>query len=93
MGEVTMLQTILDRRKKADDVQVVLYGSLLVVLFMFILGGFLWPYTIHTIGAMLGRDVSISFWVGGLLTLLPWFDRLMVPAAVITWIVSLFIGA
>lgn len=57
-----------------------------------ILGAFLWPYTIETIGLMLGNDdVHVAWWQGALLGFCPVVGQAMIPAAVITWIVSLFV--
>ena len=89
-----MLNRIIKHSKESKEAATVIFwGTLLFLVFAFVLGGFLWPYTLHTIGTLLGRDVSISFWAGGLLSFVPWIGALTLPAAVVAWIVSLFIGA
>ena len=57
-----------------------------------IIGGFLWPYTINSWLLFFNKEASIVFWQGCLLGLAPFIGQASIPAAIITWILMLFIS-
>lgn len=71
-------------------------GGFGIVLFMvlgisFAIGAVLWPYTINTWLVYAGKPASIEWWMGGLIGLVPGLGQFSFPAAVITWIIMLFL--
>lgn len=64
----------------------------LMLIAGFILGAVLWPYTINTWLLYVGKDPAVVWWQGGLLGFVPVIGQLSVPAAVVTWLVMLFIA-
>jgi len=54
-------------------------------------GAVLWPYTLNTWLEFLGRPATVLWWHGLILGLLPIVSQLTFPAAVVTWVVMLFI--
>ena len=65
---------------------------LLITLAIFAaVGGFLWPYTINSWLVFFGKDPTIVFWQGALLGFCPGIGQVSIPAAVITWILMLFL--
>ena len=72
-------------------------GNMLIVLLIgsiigFVIGGFLWTYTINTWLAYAGKESSIVFWQGGLIGFVPYLGHFAIPASVITWVLMLFLG-
>ena len=55
-----------------------------------VIGAFCWTYAINTWLAYAGQPPQIEWWMGALIGFVPYFGRLSIPAAVITWIVTLF---
>lgn len=55
-----------------------------------IVGCFCWPYAINHWLEWAGKVPSVQWWQGGLIGLVPFVGPLSIPAAVITWIVGLF---
>lgn len=71
-------------------------GSLTLILLIagvigFLIGGFLWPYTINSWLVYFGKKPCIVFWQGGLIGFVPYFGLTSIPAAVMTWILLLFL--
>lgn len=62
------------------------------LLIIWMVSASLWPYTINTWLVYAGREPVITFWHGMILALVPYLGQLTVPAAVITWILMLFIS-
>lgn len=60
-------------------------------LLSFVVGIFCWPYAIETVALMLGKTVTVAWWQGGLIGLVPALGQFSIPVAVIVWIVSLFV--
>ena len=75
-------------RKDSGNIWV---GLLIVGLLSFIVGGFLWTYTINSWLAYVGKEPGIVFWQGGLIGLVPYLGQVSIPVAVITWILMLFL--
>lgn len=69
-------------------------GTFLVVGFAisFAIGAILWPYTINSWLIYSGKPPCIEWWMGGLMGFIPGFGQSCIPAAVITFILMLFIG-
>ena len=71
-------------------------GSFLVMLLIIftlgaIIGAFCWPYTINTWLVFFGKPPSILWWHGVLLGFAPFIGQASIPAAIITWILMLFL--
>lgn len=64
---------------------------LIVWLLCVALGAVLWPYTINTWLTILGKPPTVEWWHGLILGILPVFSQLTIPAAVVTWVLVLFI--
>jgi hypothetical protein len=54
-------------------------------------GAICWPYTINTWLVFLGKTPQIVWWQGALLGFVPGLGQLSIPAAVVTWILMLFL--
>ena len=68
-----------------------LTGCLLVLITSSLIGGFCWPYTLNTWLVYFGKQPTVHFWQGALLGFVPWLGQASIPAAVVTWILMLFI--
>jgi hypothetical protein len=66
-------------------------GLITFLLICAIIGGFCWPYTINSWLVFFGKVPSIQFWHGAILGFLPFIGQATIPAAVITWILMLFL--
>ena len=64
---------------------------LVVLAISALIGGFTWPYTINTWLEFFGKEPVIQFWHGCLLGFVPYLGQASIPAAVITWILMLFL--
>lgn len=68
-------------------------GCVVILIFInSILGAFCWPYTINTWLVFIGKEPSVVWWQGVLLGSIPYFGTITLPAAVITWILMLFVA-
>jgi hypothetical protein len=72
-----------------------LFGCLAVMLTvclsMGIIGAFTWPYSINTFLVMADKEPVVVWWHGFLLGLCPVVGEFTIPAAVVTWVVTLFV--
>ena len=78
-----------------------LLGTLISVLFANIfgyiivcapLGAWLWPYTINTWLVVADKDPTVLWWQGAIIGIIPGLGQIMIPGALLTWIIMLFIG-
>lgn len=67
-------------------------GYLAIAFFGLILGAILWPYTLNTWLEFFDKAPQVVWWHGVLLALFPPTGRIMIGAAVITWVMFLFIA-
>ena len=67
-------------------------GILLMFAILAAIGAFCWPYTLNAWLAFFGKDIVIVWWQGLLLGFVPGIGQASIPAAVITWILMLFLG-
>lgn len=65
---------------------------LVLMVFNALIGAFLWPYTINTWLVFAGKAAHIVWWQGCLLGFVPYLGNATIPAAVITWILMLFLA-
>lgn len=56
-----------------------------------VIGGFCWPYTVNTWLVHTGNDPAIGFWHGFGMGYVPVLGQLSIPAAVVTWVLKLFL--
>jgi hypothetical protein len=56
-----------------------------------IVGAFCWPYALNTWLVFFGKSASILWWHGFLLGYVPWIGQASLPAAVITWVLMMFL--
>lgn len=56
-----------------------------------VVGGWLWPYTINTWLEFAGKAPSVVWWQGALIGFVPYLGHATIPAAIITWILMLFL--
>jgi hypothetical protein len=62
-----------------------------VMIICAVIGAYLWPYTLNTWLIFLHKAPKIVWWHGALLGFCPIIGQLTIPAAVITWILMLFL--
>lgn len=67
-----------------------------VIVFMFLtfsaaIGAFVWPYTLNSWLVFFGKPHSVVWWQGAILGFMPYIGQVGIPAAVITWILMLFL--
>lgn len=65
---------------------------MMYLIFLVLVGGICWPYTINTWLAFFGKTQTIVWWQGVLLGLIPFLGQISIPAAVTTWILMLFLA-
>lgn len=65
---------------------------IIIMLLGAAIGAFTWPYTINTWLVYLGKEPAILWWQGSLIGFVPYIGSISIPAAVITWILMLFIN-
>lgn len=66
-------------------------GMLFVLSIFGIIGAFCWPYTINTWLVFVGKVPKVLWWHGFILGYIPWFGTLSIPAAIVTWVLMLFL--
>lgn len=66
-------------------------GIIFLLCISGILGAFCWPYTFNSWLVYAGKQPQILWWHGFLLGYVPGLGQLSVPAAVITWIMMMFL--
>ena len=66
-------------------------GLLIILVIFAAIGAVTWPYTLNTWLLFLGKAPSIVWWQGSLLSFCPVIGRFSIPAALITWILMLFL--
>jgi hypothetical protein len=70
-------------------------GWMIFLFFMVIgsaIGSICWPYTINHWLIFTHHTASVTWWQGALIGFVPWIGHLAIPAAIVTWILSLFVG-
>ena len=55
------------------------------------IGAICWPYTLNTWLVFFGKEPTIVWWQGALLGFVPVLGQASIPAAVVTWILMLFL--
>ena len=66
-------------------------GILLILVISALIGAICWPYTINSWLAFFGKTPKIVWWQGALLGFVPWLGQASIPAAVITWVLMMFL--
>ena len=68
-------------------------GVLLIfILFLSaLIGTILWPYTLNTWLTFFGKTATVTWWQGAILGFVPFLGQATIPAAVVTWILMLFL--
>lgn len=68
-------------------------GVVLLIIFSIgaLVGAVCWPYTINTWLVFFGKEAVIVWWQGALLGFVPFVGQASIPAAVVTWILMLFL--
>ncbi len=56
-----------------------------------VIGAFCWPYTINSWLVFMDKPPTIVWWQGFLLGYVPFIGQVSIPAAIITWILMLFL--
>jgi len=62
-----------------------------VLLICAVIGGLLWPYTLNTWLEYIGKEPCVVWWHGVLLGFCPIIGQATIPAAIVTWILMLFL--
>lgn len=65
---------------------------LIVMIICAVIGAVLWPYTINTWLVFAGKPPTVVWWHGALLGFAPIIGQATIPAAIVTWILMLFLG-
>ena len=68
------------------------FGILVAMLGFAVLGAVAWPYVINTWLVFFHREAVIVWWQGVILGLVPGPGQMMLPLAVITWVLMLFLA-
>jgi hypothetical protein len=68
-----------------------LYAFVFVCIICAIMGSILWPYTLNTWLVYFGKEAVINGLHGALLGFCPVIGQVTIPAAVVTWILMLFL--
>lgn len=78
---------------KDDTLALGMSGMTLLIFLVInaVIGGFLWPYTLNTWLLFFGKTSVVQFWHGAILGFIPFLWKATIPAAVITWILMLFL--
>ena len=71
-------------------VSILIWGIVLMVSAG--VGSLCWPYTLNTWLIFFGKEPVIVWWQGALLGIVPYFGQVSVIAAVMTWILMLFLA-
>lgn len=67
-------------------------GIILIGLFgWLILPPFLWPYTVNSWLHFFGVNWTMTWWMGYLFLFIPYVRRMMIPLAIVTFILMLFL--
>lgn len=66
-------------------------GFLIAMIIGAAIGAICWPYAINHWLVFTGHPASITWWQGSLIGFVPYIGHLAIPAAVITWIIFLFL--
>jgi hypothetical protein len=69
-------------------------GCILILFWLTLgaaVGAFCWPYTINTWLVFVGKEPTLLWWQGALIGFVPWVGQMSLAAAVITWILMLFL--
>jgi hypothetical protein len=69
-----------------------LIAAVFILAVCTVIGAALWPYTINTWLAFFGKQASIVWWQGALMGFCPGLGQATIPAAIITWLLMLFIA-
>lgn len=64
----------------------------LILIFGAIPGMLCWPYVLNTWLEFGGKEGTVTWWQGGLMGCVPYLGQATIPAAIVTWILMLFIG-
>ena len=70
-----------------------LFWVTVYIIASFVSGALLWTYAINTWLVYTGKEAVVEWWMGGLLGLVPVVGQFSIPAAVLTWIIMLFLVA
>lgn len=70
-------------------------GCAMILILLIIsaaVGAIVWPYTLNSWLIFFGKEPTVVWWHGALLGFCPYVGQASVPAAVITWILMLFLA-
>ena len=67
------------------------FGIVALLTLSGIVGAFCWPYTLNSWLVFAGKPPAILWWHGFLLGYVPGLGQMSIPAAVITWILMMFL--
>ena len=65
---------------------------LFILLISAVIGSICWPYTLNTWLLFFNKPANVVWWHGALLGFVPYLGQASIPAAVITWILMLFLA-
>ncbi len=77
--------------KKSNDGIVGLIVFFILLIVGAAIGAVLWPYTINAWLVYFGKQPVFTWYYGALLGVVPYFGKLSIPLAVITWIAMMFL--
>ncbi len=80
------------KNKQRGEAGAVFIFWIFMLVLSVILGAWLWPYTLNTWLEFFGKAPVVVWWHGVILSLIPFTAPATIPAAVITWILMLFLG-
>jgi len=65
---------------------------LVILAISAVIGGVCWTYTVNSWLHFFGKPEALVFWQGALLGFVPFIGQVSIPAAVLTWLLMLFVG-
>ena len=87
-----MLETTPRRRAVTVIELLVLLAIPLILLAGPVLGALCWPYVVNTWLVYAEKPAGLLRWHGALMGVIPPFGYLSIPAAILTWIMMMFLA-
>ncbi len=63
----------------------------ILAVIVWLIAAALWPYTLNTWLVFFDKEPTIQFWHGLIFCLVPYLGKVTIPAAVLTWVLMLFL--
>ena len=82
----------LDRiKREREEAKATLVVLFIAMACLFIMSAILWPYTINKWLVYFGKSPVFKWYYGGFLSFFDFFNKIVIPAAILTWILMMFL--